>query len=166
MKQTYIDKKECIKSGFVKSRKGLYKLSALEKLYTKGRWESGDKKYMASERFAAGNRLANDWARANAGLLASVWRDVRIDGNIKDQTVDIVMQKQQPYLMAAKVVPHEFWQIVRLVCIENKLPEFDENMPLRRRTEQAYLLYCDLCRGLDRLIEYYCRRKTTNGCQK
>ena len=166
MKEIYVSKRECINSGFIKTKKGVYKLSALEKLYTKGRLDLGDKKYMASERYAAGNRLAGDWARANAGLLSSVWRDVRIDGSIKNQTVDIIMQKQQPYLMAAKVVPHEFWPIVRLVCIENKLPQFDENMPLRRRTEQAYLLYCDLCRGLDRLIEYYCGLKTTKGCLK
>ena len=164
MEEKYTDKKKCEKSGFVKTKKGLYKLSALEKLYAKGRLELGDKKYMASERLAAGNRLACDWAKANMGLLSSVWRDVRVDGSIKNQSVEIIMQKQQPYLMAVKAVPYEFWAIVRLVCVENKLPEFDECIPLRRRSEQAYLLYCDLCRGLDRLIEHYCGRNTTKGC--
>ena len=97
----YIDKKECIKSGFVKSKKGLYKLSALEKLYAKGRLDFGDKKYMASERFAAGTRLASDWAKANTGLLSSVWNDVRIDGNIKNQTQEVYSQ-YKPILQFAK----------------------------------------------------------------
>ncbi len=156
MKEKYIDKKECIKAGFVKSKKGVYKLSALEKLYIRGRLDYGDKKYLASERFSAGNRLANDWTRASSGVLSSIWREEKVDGNSNNHTVEIIMQKQQPYLMAAKVVPYEFWQIVKLVCIENKLPEFDEGISSRRRAEISYLLYSDLCRGLDRLIDYYC----------
>ncbi len=156
MEEKYIDKKECIKLGYVKGKKGIYRLSALEKLYARGRLDYGDKKYLASERFSAGNRLANDWVRANKGVLSSMWKEDKIESNNKSHTVDIIMQKQQPYLLAAKVVPYEFWPIVRLVCVENRLPEFDEKIPLRRRSEQAYLLYCDLCRGLDRLIDYYC----------
>ena len=159
MEEKYIDKKECVKSGFVKSKKGIYKLSALEKLYARGRLDYGDKKYLPAERFSAGNRLANDWLRANRGLLSSIWKEVKVEGSAKSHGVDIIMQKQQPYLMAAKVVPHEFWPIVKLVCVENKLPEFDKKIPLRRRSEISYLLYYDLCRGLDRLIEYYCEIK-------
>lgn len=152
----YISKKQCEKEGFVKSAKGICKMSVLERLYNKGRLDYGDKKYSADDRLAVGERLRGSYLRANIGRVPSNFMYVRVDGGKTSGRVDDVLLRQQKYLAAIRVVPREFWAIVRLVCIENKFPKFDENLPARRKSELSYLCCCDLCRGLDRLADYYC----------
>ena len=153
----YISKEKCIKDGFVKSPRGICKISVLEKLYNKGRLAYGDKKYSAEDRLFVGERFRGNYLKANVNTLSSNWVAVRVDGGKHGMKIENVLERQQKYLAAVKAVPHEFWPIVRMVCVENKFPEIERNLPSRRRAELAYLYCCDLCRGLDRLADYYCR---------
>jgi len=151
----YISKADCQRAGFVRTAKGVFKFTALERAYAKGRLDYGSARFGRDDRLKAGQRLNADYERARFELKTPEWMREKIDGKSSADVGENLVEVRSCYLSAIRHIPREFWPMVRLVCIENKLPEFDENLPMRRRYEQAYAAYCDLCRGLDRLIEYY-----------
>jgi len=156
-KMKYVDKDECFQNGFVRTGKGVMRLSVLERLYRKGRLEYGSKKYGAADRLAAGERLTADFEKARFTIASASWRNERVDcrGGGKDFLTDI----RSRYLTAIRHIPHEFWPAVRAACVENRMPEADKRLSARKRLEESYVWCCDLCRGLDRLIEYYQKTK-------
>ena len=155
----YVDKQKCEAEGFVRTSKGVYKLSALEKAYSRGRLRYGSKRFGEDDRLKAGQRLAVDYAVGRFDMLGSGWIKDKIDKGGNADLSSRLIECRSRYLSAIKHIPREFWAVVRLVCIEGRLPVFDDEKSLRKRYEKAYLCYCDLCRGLDRLIEFYTTRK-------
>lgn len=153
----YVNKTDCEQVGYVRTGQGVYRLSALERLHNKGRLNYGDKKYGAGDRLRAGERLASDYEKARFDVVSSSWSREKVDcsGKGKDFLTDV----RSKYLTAIRHIPREFWPAVRTACIENRLPEEDKDDSARRRQEKKYVWCCDLCRGLDRLIEYYQKSK-------
>ena len=153
--ETYIDKAKCIKDGFIRTKKGVCKMTVLERLYHKGKLDFGSSGAGAFDRLKAGEYLASDYEKGHFNVIGSAWGGEKVDCGNSNVSSGILTEMRSRYFMAAKSVPSEFWPIVRSVCIENKLPETDSSYSERKRGEIAYLQYCDLCRGLDRLIEFY-----------
>lgn len=153
----YVSKADCEKEGYVRTKQGICRLSTLERLYRKGRLDYGNKKFGAQDRLRAGERLAADYEKAHFNVVSSSWSREKVDcsGGGNGFVTDI----RSNYLTAIRHIPYEFWPAVRRACIENVLPEAEGSVSARRRQEENYVWYCDLCRGLDRLIEYYQNRK-------
>ena len=80
----------------------------------------------------------------------------RIDSKGKNANdVEMICKARKRYEEAARHVPGEFWSAVKRVCLENRDFEVSKQFSERRRMEIGFLLKCDLCRGLDRLIKFY-----------
>lgn len=151
----YINKTEAEEQGFVRTSRGILKLTAIEQLYYKGRLEFGDKRFCGEDRLRAASKLASDYEKSHFNSVSSCWKNDKVDQQ-QGQSLDIATEHfRNRYLTSVKFIPREFWSVVRKICIENQLPQPAENIPARRRTEIKYLLCWDLCRGLDRLIEHY-----------
>lgn len=124
-------------------------------------------------RYAAAGYL--DWQarsysvldRVSAGLL--LWQHAALGGVVKSRVVDpskirvdgggsgeqseFCMHYWDLYNKAMSVVPEEFWPVVRLVCVEDKpIEAVGTQLNIKR---QLYAARIDLCRGLDRLVEFY-----------
>lgn len=56
----YIDKAECLRRGYVRKSRGIYKMSLLEKYAARGWLELGDPKYSREDRLRAAKRLQKD----------------------------------------------------------------------------------------------------------
>ena len=151
----YIDKKECIRRGYVRLEKYYYKMTALEKYLKKGWLAYGNKKYSGQDRYNAGMKLFLDYKLGGfESELSSAMGKIKVDcggSHIPEDMLDI----RQRYLAAIRGVPEEFWPAVRRVCIEDGELNAGDCPSERRRLEITYSLKHDLCRGLDRLIEFY-----------
>ena len=155
----YTNKQKLEAQGFIKTPRGIYKLTVLEQIYRKGRLEYGQDTFGSQDRLRAGEKLASDYEKSHLNTINSYWRNEKIDnGNSNRFDTDINYIRSR-YLTAVRAIPHEFWPAVRKICIENKIPDFDNILSSRRKTEALFLWYCDLCRGLDRLIEHYRKHK-------
>ena len=152
-KTEYVSGADCKQAGFVRTKKGVMRLSVLERLYKKGHLDYGNKKFCADDRLRAGERLTADFEKARFTLGSSSRGYERVDCQSRGK--DFLTDIRSRYLTAIRHVPCEFWPAVRAACIENRQPEADKNLSARRRLEENYVWRCDLCRGLDRLIEYY-----------
>ena len=155
----YTNKQKCEEEGFVRLSKGIYKLTALERAYTKGRLRYGSPRFGEDDRLKAGRRLAVEYATGRFDMVGTGWGNTKIDNGGGADISNRLAECRSRYLTALKHIPREFWPAVRTVCIEGKLPKFEDETSARRRCEKLYLWYCDLCRGLDRLIEFYIARK-------
>lgn len=150
---SYISKKECERRGFLRTEKGVRKMTLLEKLCYGGRLSYGTDKYRSEDRLAAGERFISDYEKNGFKSVQSSLGKEKVDCSIKGGDKSFYICSR--YLNAKKYIPREFWPAVKKICLDNKLPEPDEKIPARRRSEMAYAFYNDLCRGLDRLIEFY-----------
>ncbi len=155
----YTNKQKLESQGFIRTRHGVYKLTALEQIYRKGCLEYSETTYGGQDRLRAGEKLSSDYEKSHFSTVNSGWQNDKIDsGHYKlyDSDVNYIRSR---YLTAVRSIPREFWPAVRQICIENKIPNFEKETSSRKRTQYRYLWYCDLCRGLDRLIDHYRRHK-------
>ena len=130
--------------------------------YADAGWlDMGDKRYTAEDRIRVAERLHRDFrlsqfSDCKAVELGKITPEICGDFTLLDNVLDARTRYQQ----AMMSIPHEFWLSVRRVCIEDK--ELFDNDNGESKRQQAYRTYAakvDLCRGLDRLIEHYLRRK-------
>lgn len=130
--------------------------------YADAGWlDMGDKRYTAEDRIRVAERLHRDFrlsqfSNCKAVELGKITPEICGDFTLLDNVLDARTRYQQ----AMMSIPHEFWPSVRRVCIEDK--ELFDNDNGESKRQQAYRTYAakvDLCRGLDRLIEHYLRRK-------
>lgn len=154
---------EDVKRDFVKlPGGGFYKLSVLEKYFMAGYLDFGNEHgctgIKAIDRLSAGRLLGNDFERGEVGKVrTSDVSKIRVDGGGGDSEPERVCFHQDRYFKACAAVPAEFWAVVRRVCVENKpLNAEGSRLDVKR---DLYRQRIDLCRGLDRLIEFYKRKK-------
>ena len=130
--------------------------------YANAGWlDMGDKRYSTEDRVRVAERLYKDFrlsqfSDCKAVVIGSIKPEICGDFTLLDNVLDARTRYQQAMLS----IPHEFWPSVRKVCIENQ--ELFDNDNGESKRQQAYRTYAakvDLCRGLDRLIEHYLRRK-------
>ena len=130
--------------------------------YANAGWlDMGDKRYSTEDRVRVAERLYKDFrlsqfSECKAVVIGSVKPEICGDFTLLDYVLDARTRYQQAMLS----IPHEFWPSVRKVCIEDQ--ELFDNDNGESKRQQAYRTYAakvDLCRGLDRLIEHYLRRK-------
>lgn len=143
--------------GFVKVGRSVYKMSVLERYATCGYLELGGKRYTAIDRVGAGKRLYRDFYLSGVQSVGAVdMSKIRVDGMASIEETARRMHHLDCYQKAMATVPSEFWPAVRRVCLEDKpLQAEGTRLDVKR---QLYSQRVDLCRGLDRLCDYYMGR--------
>ena len=133
-----------------------YRLTVLERYLERGWLDFGNRDYRDEDRFVVGEELLEDFQKCRfSGTKASDFGKERVGGTPLPQAdLESVCRARDRYFAKVRQIPSEFWPVVRQVCLENVEPNVPENVPARRRNEMLYAAKRDLCRGLDRLIEY------------
>lgn len=124
----------------------------LEQFYEKGFLNLPKSKFSAAERLQCGKRLINSYQIMQKANLHS--------GFIFNNRIDLALSLESKmysdalnfYRRCLRAVPAEFWQVVRSVCLEEKLPQLPDSISERQRSHINFLLHIDLCRGLDRIL--------------
>ena len=159
----YISKQKALEKGFTKKNGIIYKKSLLEIWYAKNWLEMPNSKFTAEDRLNAGLLLAADfYAMSSANLRSGYILNTKIDGTRGESASVIKSQMQNSYIHAVKVVPSEFWPVVRKICIEEADPVPLSVISERQKAYFNYLVRVDLCRGLDRLVEHYNQKLKLN----
>ena len=152
----YTSKQDAINKGLVKKNKIIYKKSLLEIWYDKNWLELPDSKYSAEDLLNSGMKLDADYHRMNHENIHSGYiLNTKVDGTKSYGSSPLINEAESRYLQAIKSIPSEFWPMVRKICIEESDLQAPLSMSERQKTYFYYLCRIDLCRGLDRLTEYY-----------
>ena len=153
----YVSKKDCVESGFIKTEKGIYKMSLLERYYNKGWLDLGNERYSAKDRLSAAAKLREDYEMSRFFNATSTSYREKVDGGNMTGIleIDVICEARERYFAAIKTIPEEFLSVVKNVCLEGKEPKLPSDLPERRKLELIFSLRRDLCRGLDRLVGYY-----------
>ncbi len=154
--EKYVSKQDCFKKGFVRGDDGLFrKLNTLERYGKEGCLDLGDKRYSATDRISAGNRLGRDFYLSRLEpVCANDIRKVKVDGCGSQALSSAILDARNRFNKACNAVPREFWRVVSRVCCEDR--EFDvAEGSLRQKSYHRNNMKLLLCLGLDRLIEHY-----------
>ena len=145
-----------VNKGLVKKKGVIYKKSLLEIWYAKDWLYMPNSKYSAEDRLNSGMKLSEDYHIMNRENLHSGYiLNTKVDGTKNNKGLHIKSEAQNKYLQAIKSIPTEFWPMVRKICIEENDLQGPPSMSERQKTYFYYLCRIDLCRGLDRLTDYY-----------
>lgn len=124
----------------------------LEQLYDKGWLEYRSSPYNSGARLKAGlDLIFNYQILKRANLHSGYIFNTKID-NSSSLESKMYMDSLNFYRQCLRAVPAEFWQVVRQVCLDEKLPSFNQNISERQQSYNNYIFRIDLCRGLDRII--------------
>lgn len=153
----YVNREYLEAEGFVKMGRSVYKMNTLERYATVGYLNFGAKRYTAIDRVGAGKRLYRDFYLSGVQSVGAVdMSKIRVDGMGSIEESSRRLHHLDCYQKAMAVVPSEFWPVVRRVCLEDKpLKAQGTKLDIKR---QLYALRVDLCRGLDRLCDFYMGR--------
>lgn len=123
-----------------------------------GYLDFGSKKYTAADRVLAGTRLYIDYILGGGdGVKANDTSKIKVDGGGSGERSGFCTYHNQMYHWAMKSIPIEFRGVVRMVCIEDKeIVVSGSDLDIKRK---LYAARVDLCRGLDRIVQFY-QRKT------
>jgi hypothetical protein len=114
----------------------------------------GSNRYTADDRYKAGSMLYTNYILGGGdGVKANDVSKIRVDGGGSGEKSAFCAHHNQLYHWAMKSIPVEFRGIIRLVVIEG-LPIKVEGSTIDIK-RKLYMARVDLCRGLDRLIEFY-----------
>ena len=154
----YVSRKDCEDAGFVRvPGRPIQKLSTLQVYETKGYLDYGDQKYTSMDRVAVGLQLATDFYLGGLNTVSAVdVGKIRVDGGGSIVGAERKAFHEDRYRKAIATVPAEFWEVVRLVVIEDKPIKVIGSD--RQVNKELFLKRVDLCRGLDRLIDFYLSR--------
>lgn len=138
-----------------------YKQSTLERYAAAGYLDFGSRNFGAIDRLSAGKRLYADFFLGGISTVcAADMAKIRVDGSKKGGEPLSCLYHRDSYAKAVQAVPAEFWPIVRQVIIEDRPIVITGSEKQVKR--ELYAARLDLCRGLDRLVEFYLRmRKKT-----
>lgn len=154
----YVSRKDCEDAGFVRvPGRPIQKLSTLEVYETKGYLDYGDQKYTSMDRVAVGKKLYRDYYLGGLVTVQAVDPGkIKVDGCGSLVGAEKKDFHESRYHKAMAIIPAEFREVVRLVVIEDKPIKVIGSD--RQVNKELFLKRVDLCRGLDRLLDFYLRR--------
>lgn len=99
----YIDKAECLRRGYVRKSRGVYKMSLLEKYAARGWLELGDPKYSREDRLRAAKRLQKDCEMSHFMSVGVSGTREKVDGKGKNaDDVEAICKARERYFAAVK----------------------------------------------------------------
>lgn len=126
----------------------------LEQFYEKGWLEYKSSPYSSDARLRIGLKLIYNYqiikrANIHSGYIfnSKIDTSISLSNAMYNDAVNY-------YRRCLRAVPTEFWEVVRSICLEEKMPKVASRMSERQQAYINYLYRIDLCRGLDRLISY------------
>ncbi len=128
------------------------KKTLLEQMYQKGLLDLPKSRFTAHQRLRCGLSLIYHYHILQKANLHS--------GFIFNNRIDVAHSLESKmysdalnfYRSCLRVVPIEFWAVIRAVCFEEKLPEPSRKYSERQLAHVNFLYRIDLCRGLDRIL--------------
>ena len=128
------------------------KKTLLEQMYEKGLLDLPKSRFTAHQRLQCGLRLIYQYQIVQKANLHS--------GFVFNNRIDIANSLEAKlysdalnfYRACLRAVPAEFWEVVRAVCFEEKLPVPPRGYSERQAAHLSFLYRMDLCRGLDRIL--------------
>lgn len=134
--------------------KRTFKQTVLNRYAEAGYLDFGSDRISARDRVDAGSRLYVDFVLGGISSVgASDMSKIKVDGQGSIEQSLRCIHHQDCYNKAMRAVPKEFWPIVRLVCVEDKeIKVSGSAIDVKRK---LYAARVDLCRGLDRLVQFY-----------
>lgn len=131
-----------------------FKQSVLNRYAEAGYLNFGSNRISARDRVDAGSRLYVDFVLGHIGSVgASDTSKIRVDGQGSFEQSLKCIHHRDCYNKAMRAVPSEFWPVVRLVCVEDEEIKVTGSVIDVKR--KLYAARVDLCRGLDRLVQFY-----------
>lgn len=151
----YVSPELLKKQGFV-IKDGLpYRMTLIERYYSKGWLEYGDKRIDSGIRLDSANQLAADFYYSRFPSNAAIdWQKERVDGGFNKAEPEPVLDARNRFFKAIRSVPREFWPVVQDVVLYETRPDIGGATQLAYKQE-LYRMKVDLCRGLDRLAWHY-----------
>lgn len=136
-----------------------FKPNTLQRYGADGYLDLGGK-YSAIDRISAGSQLYVDCYLGGVNRVGAIDPErIRVDGGGSAEQSTKCMFHFDRYQKAMLSVPLEFRAVVRRVCIEDKpIKASGTALDVKRK---LYAARVDLCRGLDRLVDFYFRKKNT-----
>lgn len=136
------------------NNKRTFKQSVLNRYADAGYLNYGSDKISACDRVKAGMQLYRDYILGGGdGVKANDIGKIKVDGGGLGERSVMCLHHLDLYRKAIRVIPSEFLPVVRLVCIEDKEIKFNGSYIDMKR--KLYAARVDLCRGLDRLVQFY-----------
>ena len=128
------------------------KKTLLEQLYDRGWLDFPKSPYTSLARLRVGLKLMYNYqiiqrSNLHSGFIVNSRIDIALSLDAR-----IYNDSLQFYRNCLRIVPAEFWPVVRLICLEEKMPEIPSELSERQQAHINYLYKIDLCRGLDRII--------------
>ncbi len=132
--------------------------SVLQKYAMAGYLDFGSKRYSTADRLNAGLQLYTDFILGGGdGVKANDVGKIKVDGGGNGERSVMCLHHLDLYRKAIRVIPKEFLSVVRLVCLEDKeIKVSGSAIDVKRK---LYMARVDLCRGLDRLVQFYFGKK-------
>lgn len=156
----YVSKQDAEKKGLVKTEGGkYYRYNTLERYAAQGVLDGG--RYSSADRLSAGQRLYRDYYLSRIeSVSANDVRKVKVDGcGDYNQSVASLAAADR-FRKAIKAIPAEFWPYVRRVCLNDEPLSTKEKG--RKRLYDRYHAKYMLRLGLDRLVDFYIKKKNFN----
>lgn len=130
------------------------KLSVIEAYEKKGYLDRLRKHWTASDRCRVGIKIGRDYYRSHWETLKAInYEKDKVDVSIKEEP-EFILEARDRYIKAMSAIPDDFRETVRRVCCENK-PIKGIGSSERQKDYDWHSKLCDLCRGLDYLINFY-----------
>lgn len=135
----------------------IFKECTLMRYAAAGYLDWNSQKVSALERVSAGVLLYQD--AVLGGVVRSRVVDpsrIRVDGGGSGEQSEFCVHHLDLYNKAMSAVPSEFWPVVRKVCVDDEpIEATGTRLDVKRK---FYAARIDLCRGLDRLAEFYFKK--------
>lgn len=130
------------------------RLSVIELYAERGLLDYVHGKWTTEYRLSAGLQLAKDFYLSGLQTVKAIdYSKDRVDTSYHGEP-DYVLNARRRYGGAIRAIPTEFFNAVSDVCCHDK--QLKGNGKNRAdREKNKYLQVCDLCRGLDYLIQFY-----------
>ena len=131
------------------------KLSVLEQYEAKGWLDLVKGKWTSEYRLNAGLQLARDFYQSRLLTVSAIdYSKERVDCSVVNNEPVFVLAARTRYIKAIQSIPKDFYNTVSDVCCFDMLIKGNGNTE-RQKENDRYMKVCDLCRGLDYLIQFY-----------
>lgn len=135
--------------------------SVLEKYCDAGYLDLIKSNFSGEDRKKVGEKLALDYFLSGYYKISSAKIYLTNIPSTGNKGWEKALIYRERYLQAVRCVPHEFWPVVRKVCIENQELSGDNEFPKKSLLNKNSIFHQKMLLnlGLERLLHHYLKKK-------